>query len=126
MATEAKTILIVEDEELLRRALAEAFKSRGYIVFTAEDGESGLKLALSKKPDLILLDQLMPQMRGVEMLTKLRSDPWGNTVQVIIATNLTTAESLNEAIDAGANDYFIKSEVSMEDIVELVEERTRQ
>jgi len=118
-----KKILIVEDEVPLRKALAEEFSDAGYSVFEAGDGLEGLDVALKEHPDIILLDQLMPKMNGVAMLLQLRSDQWGNTVPVIMATNMSTTDTINEAIDAGANDYFIKSEVSIADILKLVNER---
>lgn len=118
-----KKILIVEDEEALRRALAEEFADAGFTVLEAGDGLDGLDAALREKPSVILLDQLMPKMNGVTMLKELRADAWGASVPVIMATNMSTADTINEAIDAGANDYFIKSEVSVADIIRLVEER---
>jgi DNA-binding response OmpR family regulator len=119
-------ILIVEDEAPLRSALAEEFVDAGYTVFEAADGLEGLDVALREHPDIILLDQLMPKMNGVAMLKELRLDAWGSTVPVIMATNMSTTDTINEAIDAGANDYFIKSEVSVADILKLVEDRLKQ
>lgn len=121
-----KKILIVEDEAPLRKALAEEFIDAGYTVFEACDGLEGFDVALREHPHIILLDQLMPKMNGVAMLKQLRSDQWGNTVPVIMATNMSTTDTINEAIDAGANDYFIKSEVSVADILKLVGERLTQ
>lgn len=118
-----KKILIVEDEVPLRKALAEEFQDAGYTVLEAGDGLEGLDVALREHPHIILLDQLMPKMNGVAMLIQLRSDQWGSTVPVIMATNMSTTDTINEAIDAGANDYFIKSEVSVADILKLVGDR---
>ena len=119
-------VLIVEDEAPLRKALAEEFVDAGYIVIEAADGLEGFDAALRERPNIILLDQLMPKMNGVAMLRQLRGDSWGSTVPVIMATNMSTTDTINEAIDAGANDYFIKSEVSVADILKLVEERLNQ
>lgn len=121
-----KKIMIVEDELALRKALVEEFTDAGYQVVEAGDGLEGFDVALREKPDIILLDQLMPKMNGVAMLKELRNDPWGAKVTVIMATNMSTTDTINEAIDAGANDYFIKSEVSVADILALVEERLTQ
>ena len=118
-----KKLLIVEDEVPLRKALVEEFEDVGYTVLEAGDGLEGFDVALKNHPDLILLDQLMPKLNGVGMLKQLRQDEWGATVPVIMATNMSTADTINDAIDAGANDYFIKSEVSVEDIVSLVADR---
>lgn len=115
-----KKILIVEDEAPLRKALVEELVDAGYDVVEAQDGLEGLDVALREHPNLILLDQLMPKLNGVAMLKQLRTDPWGGGVPVIMATNMSTTDIINEAIDAGANDYFIKSEVSIADILKLV------
>ena len=124
--SDTRKILIVEDEVPLRKALAEEFMDAGYTVFEASDGLEGFDVALKEHPDIILLDQLMPKMNGVAMLRQLRSDSWGSTVPVIMATNMSTTDTINEAIDAGANDYFIKSEVSVADILKLVDDRLSQ
>ena len=121
--TANKKILIVEDEAPLRRALAEEFADIGFDVVEAGDGLEGYERAIAERPDIILLDQLMPKLNGVGMLKQLRRDPWGAGVPVIMATNLSTADTINDAIDAGANDYFIKSEVSISEIISLVSER---
>ncbi len=118
-----KTILIIEDEAPLRKALVEEFKDAGYDVHEAKDGMEGLEVALREHPNIVLLDQLMPKLNGIGMLKQLRVDDWGATVPVVMATNMSTTDTINEAIDAGANDYFIKSEVSIADIVRLVEDR---
>lgn len=124
--SDIRKILIVEDEVPLRKALAEEFMDAGYSVFEAGDGLEGFDVALKEHPHIILLDQLMPKMNGVAMLKQLRSDSWGSTVPVIMATNMSTTDTINEAIDAGANDYFIKSEVSVADIIKLVDDRLSQ
>jgi DNA-binding response OmpR family regulator len=126
MDNSTKKVMIVEDEVALRKALAEEFTDNGYIVIEAGDGLEGFDVALRERPDIILLDQLMPKMNGVAMLKQLRTDPWGSTVPVIMATNMSTTDTINEAIDAGANDYFIKSEVSVADILKLVSQRLSQ
>lgn len=121
--SDAKKILIVEDETPLRKALVEEFIDAGYQVLEGQDGLEGLEVALREHPDLILLDQLMPKLNGIGMLKQLRADEWGKSVPVIIATNMSTTDTINEAINAGANDYFIKSEVSVADIITLVQRR---
>ena len=72
-----KKILIVEDEEIMLKALVEKFSSEGFEVVQAIDGEEGLKKALCEKPDIILLDILLPKMDGMAVLKKLREDTWG-------------------------------------------------
>ena len=74
---------VVEDDEPLLSVLSERFREEGYNVINAITGEEGLKLALKNKPDLILLDIVMPKMDGIAMLKKLRKDPWGKNANVI-------------------------------------------
>lgn len=121
----SKKILLIDDDELLRNALVGEFKAAGYTVLEAANGRDGLAAALKEHPDIILLDQIMPVMSGLEMLKQLRSNEWGVGVPVILATNLTTSEAIDEAIDAGANEYFVKSEVSVTDILNTINDRLR-
>lgn len=121
----AKRILIIDDDDLLREALADEFEAARYEVLQAGNGRDGLALALKEKPDIILLDQLMPVMSGLDMLKELRTSDWGQHVPVIMATNMTSPDTINEAVDAGANDYFIKSEVTLNEIVDVVNERVK-
>ena len=119
MAEEKKlhTILIVEDDEYMIQALEEKFKSSGFETMTAKNGEEGLKLALEKHPDLIILDILMPKMDGLTMLKHLKTDPWGNTASVMVLTNLSDNDKLAEALEIGVVEYVIKAEVQLSEII---------
>jgi len=121
-----KTILIVEDEISLCNALRDKFAGEGFSVLSAKDGEEGLKLALSERPDLILLDIIMPVMDGITMLAKLREDTWGNNAKVIILTNLSDNEKVAEALARGSYDYLVKSNWKIEDVVAKVCERLKK
>jgi len=116
-------ILIVEDEEPLLNALTDKFSREGMEVITAKNGQEGLDVALAKKPDLILLDVIMPKMDGITMLEKLREDKWGENVEVILLTNLTDADKVSEAVEKGVRDYLIKSDWKLEDVVKKVKEK---
>ena len=118
-----KTILIIEDETALARVLTDRLGEAGYDVVTAKDGEDGLEKALEKHPDLILLDILLPKFDGQELLKRLRKDKWGKNARVILATNVGTIESINESMAAGVTDYFVKSETSLDDIVDIVKNK---
>lgn len=117
-----KKILIIEDEEAMLSAISDALLSQYFTIFTAKDGEEGLRIALDKHPDLILLDILMPKMDGMDMLRKLRLDEWGRTVPVIILTNVDpNANSLIDSILQNEPAYYlIKSDVKLEGIVEKI------
>jgi DNA-binding response OmpR family regulator len=86
------TILIVEDDPVLSKMYTEKFKFEGFQVLTALNGEEGLRLALSEKIDVILLDLMLPRLSGTELLTKLRLDSKGKNIKVIVLTNLAEQE----------------------------------
>ncbi len=121
-----KTILVVEvveDEAPLRNALVEKLSREGFSVLHAKNGEEGLQTALSNHPNLILLDIIMPKMNGLEMLEKLRADAWGKTAHVIMLTNLSDNEKIAEAMHSHAFDYFVKSDIKIQEVVDKIKEK---
>jgi DNA-binding response OmpR family regulator len=112
-----KTILVVDDESSLRKAMSDKLNFAGFSVLEAKDGVEGMEIALSKHPDLILLDILMPKMDGISMLKTLREDSWGKTVPVIILTNVSDYSQLEEALKLGISEYMVKAEWSLKDVV---------
>lgn len=113
-----KKILIIEDELPMLKALSDKFGLEGFSVLEARNGEEGLNMALKTKPDLILLDLLMPVMDGKIMMEKLRRDEWGKKVPIIILTNLNPDDkTLNEILESGPAYYFVKSKWRLEDLV---------
>lgn len=119
---EKHTILIVEDEGLLRELLVEKMGFEGFRVFAASDGTTGLEIALKELPDIILLDLLMPNMGGMEVLQHLREDERGRGIPVIILSNLSSKESVVEGAERGAVEYLVKANFSLDDIVAKVKE----
>ena len=117
-----KLILIVEDEHPIVKALEIKLRKGGFDVIKAGNGQEGLDASLSKHPDLILLDILMPVMDGLEMLRKLRTDLWGSTVPVFILTNYSDDEKTEEAAIEGAYLFMIKADWHIADIVKKVKE----
>ena len=115
-----KKVLIVEDEKILREALAIKFKDEGFEVLEAGNGEIGLELALKSSPDIILLDIVMPVMDGLTMLKKLQDDEVGKYLKVLILTNLSDGNKIADAIDDGSRGYLIKTDWSLDEIVEKV------
>lgn len=118
-----KTILIVEDEAPLLKALSAKFKHEGYATLEARDGEEGLETALSQKPDMILLDIVMPKMDGLTMLEMLRKDAWGKDVPVMLLTNLNDPIKVADAIKEGVYDYLVKTNWKLEDVLEKVAQK---
>lgn len=113
----AKKVLIVEDEAPLRNVLRDKLASDGLNVLTAENGEQGLKIALSEHPALILLDILLPGVTGLKMLESLRADAWGKTgVTVFIITNVDKSKEITEAMNYNIAKYIIKSDIKLDDL----------
>lgn len=117
-----KKILIVEDEVDIREALADMFKSYSFEVLTAENGQEGVDKALAERPDIILLDLNMPVMNGHEALTRLRNDPWGKDVKVVVLSALDDVQNIVEAHDEKITKYIVKAHTSLSAIVSNVQE----
>jgi DNA-binding response OmpR family regulator len=118
-----QTILIVEDEVSLRNALRDKCTREGFTVLEAQNGAEGLERARKEHPDLILLDLLMPVMDGLTMLNRLRDDPWGAKVPVIILSNLSDSSAVAQALASGTHDYLVKTDWKLEEVVAKVKER---
>lgn len=116
----SKQILLVEDEQDIREAMAEALTDAGFAVETAGNGVEGLQKATTLHPDLILLDIVMPEMDGHEMLKKLREDSWGKHARVIMLTSMDSATNVATAYADNITDYIIKVHNSLDDIVKKV------
>lgn len=114
---ENKTVMIVEDETSLLELLVDKFKDSGFTVLASQNAEEGIKMAFKEHPDLILLDIILPKMDGLTMLKKLRKDNWGNSVPVIILSNLSDQQKVSEAIQIGVYDFLVKSNVRLADVV---------
>ncbi|HCJ52139.1 MAG: hypothetical protein A2898_03445 [Candidatus Kerfeldbacteria bacterium RIFCSPLOWO2_01_FULL_48_11] len=121
-----KSVLIIEDEDALRRALEVTFRNRDFNVSYASNGEEGLAKSLKEHPDMILLDIVMPKMDGLTMLKKLREDSWGHGAPVIVLTNLSTSEKVEETLEQGAFDFLVKTDWDLHDIVEKVNQRLKK
>lgn len=113
-------LLIVEDEAVMLNTLSARFRQEKYDVLEANNGAKGLSMALQEHPDLILLDIVMPDMDGLEMLKKLREDGWGKDAKVIILTNVTELDRLADALTSGSYDYLLKTDWELDDIVKKV------
>lgn len=118
-----KRILIVEDDPPMMEALTDKLGREGFEVLDARNGEDGLSRSLADKPDLILLDIILPKMDGITMLKKLREDEAGKKIPVIILTNLSDSERVMEATKNGAFDYLVKAEWRLEDVIKKVKAR---
>jgi two-component system alkaline phosphatase synthesis response regulator PhoP len=120
MSTETKKVLVVDDEQDLREAIKTALTYEGFVVETAEDGVEAFNKAHEFKPDLILLDILMPKQNGIDTLKALRGEEWGKNIPVIIMTVLDDMEKMGDALESGATEYLVKTDISLGTIVAKV------
>ena len=120
--TTKKKILIIDDDENLTSVLTDKLNMSGFEAYSSNDGASGLTKAIETKPDLILLDVIMPNMSGWEMLEKLRVDAWGENVKVIMLTALDKPESVAHAMEEGSTVFIVKTNYTLDQIVDKVKE----
>lgn len=116
-AATPKKVLIVEDEQALGKILVDRLNAEGYVTFYEENGQNGLTRAVTEHPDLIILDLIMPIMDGIEMLQNLRKDNWGKNAKVIIMTNITNDQKMEEAMKQGVYEYLVKSNWDLDDVI---------
>ncbi len=124
MTKQSQKILIIEDEEDVRQALVDRLSREGFKTSQAKNGQEGLKIALKERPDLILLDIVMPKMDGITMMRKMRKDKWGRKVPIILLTNLSATEEriIKGLVEDEPSYYLVKSDWKIEDVVKKVKE----
>jgi len=115
-----KSILFIEDESALQKTFGDILRQEGYEVVSALDGEIGLNLAKTKKPDLILLDLVLPKVYGIEVLRKLKEDKKTKEIPVIILTNLEKIGDVGKALELGAKSNLIKTQYTLKEVVEKI------
>jgi CheY-like chemotaxis protein len=116
------TILLAEDDRILRKAGEATLKKKGYTVIAAVDGEDALAKAREHKPDLILLDVIMPKLQGFEVLASLKQDSSTRHIPVIMLSNLQEESDIRKAADAGALGYLVKSNVQLDTLTAKIAE----
>jgi DNA-binding response OmpR family regulator len=120
-----KKILIVEDEKSLGDSLETKLKEEKFIVLRAENGEAGLKTAVAEKPDVVVLDLVMPVMDGKTMLHELRKIPGFEKLPVIVLTNVGTVDNMRDTkFYDGASDFLIKTNVTLDEVASRVKQLT--
>lgn len=116
----ATRIAIVEDDQAISQMYRFKFEAEGFEVETAENGRLGLELAEKMRPDFILLDLMMPEMSGDEMLEKLRATPWGKKIRVVILTNKGEQEIPEKVRELGVSAVILKADMTPRQVAELV------
>lgn len=115
-------VLLIDDDPLLARMYQAKFVIDGYQTETASDGEEGVAKAQSGKPNLILLDIMMPKMNGLDVLKKLKEEESTKKIPVILLTNLSTDTHVQEGLDLGAVAYLVKADYTPKEVVQKVKE----
>lgn len=114
-------ILIIDDDQLTSTTWSMGLKSAGYEVINASNGQDGINLVKSQKPDLVLLDQIMPDMLGNAVLGTLKQDPETSNIPIMLISNYNESQMMKDAISQGAVDYILKYQIETKDLVEKVQ-----
>lgn len=125
MANIDKTILVIEDEEPMLNALAKKFENVGFKVLTGHDGEDGLDKAVSSRPDIMMVDIIMPKLDGISLVKRIRTEAgdWGKNVPIVMLTNLSDPDSVSEAANYNVYDFLVKTDWRLDDVVNLVKQK---
>lgn len=115
-----KKILIIEDDKFLRELIVQKLIKEGYNIAEAIDGEEGIKQVKEEKPDLVLLDLILPGIDGFEVLAQIKEDPKLSAIPVIILSNLGQKEDVEKGLKLGAVDYLIKAHFTPGEIIDKI------
>jgi len=118
----SKSILLVEDDPFLIDIYTTKLKESGFGVEVASDGESALRKVKEKEPDLVILDIVLPQLDGWEILRQIKSDPKLKNIKIIILSNLGQKEEVEKGVELGAVKYLIKAHYTPSQVVEEIKE----
>jgi len=118
----AKKIVFIEDDTVMSEIITRKLNAHGFLVKTALDGKEGLRLVLKEKPTLVILDLLLPEMDGYQVLEKIRDNPNQEIAKtpVMILSNVWSNEDKKRAENLGIEDYLIKSQFTTEEIINKV------
>jgi len=115
--TSQKNILIIEDDEFFRELISKKLISNGFNVSEAVDGKKGIDKVKELKPDLVLLDLLLPDVDGFTVLSKMKEDAEISKIPVIVLSNLDSKEDVEKVLKLGASDFLIKSRFDLDEII---------
>ena len=117
-----KKVLLVEDEASLQQTLGTVLREEGFELVSALNGEDGIRMAHEEKPDIILLDLILPKRSGFEVLEELKKDEATKEIPVIVLTNLEGAGDIDRVLAAGATTYLVKANYGIEELIAKVRE----
>ena len=121
MTAKNATIAIIEDDLAIVEMYRTKFEKEGYVVETAGDGKTGMQLIQDVKPDIVLLDLMMPEVTGFDVLTELRRSASGHPFKVIVLTNMGDTETATRVYKMAADDFIVKAESTPSQVLERVE-----
>ena len=122
MTDSQKTVLVVEDDTFLAQLLTNRLQRAGLAVTRAGDGEEALRILKNTKPDLILLDIILPKKSGFEVMEEIQKDPLLKRAPIVIISNLGQDEDMARGRQLGAIEYYVKAQTSIEDLVSKVQQ----
>lgn len=115
-------IVIAEDDKLISASLVQGFKDAGFEAIPAHDGEEALAKVKQHKPDVMVLDIMMPKLDGIGVMWEMKADPEISHTKVVMLTNMSDADTISKIIEAGGTDYLLKSDQSIDQVVDKVKE----
>ena len=116
-----KKILVIDDDPTFQKTISDTLNSVGYEVLLAYDGQEGLLMTERESPNLIILDLVMPKLGGIDFLKALQKDKDSNKIPVLISSNFSGSDKVNEGMEYGVRGYIVKSDESLKTIVNAVE-----
>jgi len=121
-ASDKQSVLVVEDDQFLRDLIVKKLEEEGLKTIQAIDGEEGLRLIRENKPDIVLLDLILPGIDGFEVLKQVKADVSLSDIPIIILSNLGQKDDIDRGVELGAKDYMIKAHFTPGEIVQKVKE----
>jgi two-component system, OmpR family, phosphate regulon response regulator PhoB len=122
---QGKKILLVEDDAAIRKILRSELEKEGIGVLEATNGEEALGMIVNRRPQLIVLDIIMPKMHGIDMLRKLREIEWGKNIPVLFLTNFADDPRVMQAVSEGYGEVLKKAESRLEEVVAKIKEKIK-
>lgn len=113
-------IVIIEDDAVFQKAVSRALEAEGFEVFSVVEGESGIHLIEKEKPDLVLLDIVIPKKDGFEVMKYISSHPQLSSIPVLVVTNLEGSQDIQKMLSLGAKGFLIKANYTLEEIIEAI------
>jgi DNA-binding response OmpR family regulator len=117
-----KKLLIVEDDLILQKTLHDFLVEEGFSVSCASDGEKGVEMAFAEKPDLILLDIVLPKKDGYEVLAAVKENEETSNIPIVLLTNLGSLADVEKALELGATNYLVKADYKLEEVTKKIKE----